>query len=78
MLPTAARRLQMYFRDLLDVQLMPGSMGGGRSARTVVAWRLARPLEAFAADAPAQGGTALSIEFVSPAVAAHVADLLSR
>ena len=79
----------MYSRDLLDLCRRAGSMGGGRGARTVVAWRLARPLEAFAGDMQAAtagggagggggGGTLLTLEFVSPAVAAHVIDLLSR
>ena len=64
----------MYRRDLMDVSLLSG---GASRSRTVVSWRLARPLEAFRADLEgATGGNRLTLEFVSPAVAARVRDLL--
>ena len=64
----------MYRRDLIDVSLLSG---GASRSRTVVSWRLARPLEAFRADLEGtNGGNRLTLEFVSPAVAARVSDLL--
>ena len=66
----------MYRRDLIDVSLLSG---GASRSRTVVSWRLARPLEAFRADLEGKnGGNRLTLEFVSPAVAARVRDLLMR
>ena len=66
----------MYRRDLIDVSLLSG---GASRSRTVVSWMLARPLEAFRVDLEGtNGGTRLTLEFVSPAVAARVRDLLVR
>jgi len=68
--------MAMYRRDLIGVSLLSG---GASRSRTVVSWRLARPLEAFRADLyGTNGGNRLTLEFVSPAVAARVRDLLVR